>query len=73
MQISESQQNVIRIIENNLSIKFKGSTKEEATQFISSHIDSSKEQAQKVRTMYMEERIREDEAEGRDMDEFFFQ
>lgn len=40
--ITEAQKRVISMIENNLNIKFQGSTKEETRKFISSHMEQSR-------------------------------
>ena len=57
--VTEKQAYVIKLIEKNLetlNIKFKGESKEEASQFISEHIeDSKKESRTHARMMFEDE------------------
>lgn len=73
MQITDKQMKVIYFIQNNLRITFQGTTRQDAIFFISAHIAESKKEATRLRSFLLEERLRHDKAEGRDVDEFFFQ
>ena len=55
MKATSRQMNVIKIIEHNLNIKFKGATKTEASSFISEYIEESKKEAQLSRRMDFED------------------
>jgi TorA maturation chaperone TorD len=70
--ITEKQQSVIRMIENNLGIKFHGTTKEEAKNFISQYIDSSKQATQQFRKDMLEIRLSDMEQEETIEDYFEF-
>ncbi len=61
--ITDKQKPVINMIENNLQINFKGSTKEEARLFISENISKSKQASQQFRRDMLEIRLSEMEPE----------
>lgn len=57
-KVTEKQAYVIELIEKNLeslNVKFKGESKEEASQFISEHIENSKKEAQTHLRMLFED------------------
>ena len=68
--LTDKQKSVISIIENNLQIKFKGNTKEEARNFISENIEQSKHASQQYRRGMLEIRL-SDMRQEEIMDEYF--
>lgn len=57
-KVTEKQTYVIELIEKNLeslNIKFKGDSKEEASQFISEHIENSKKESRTHARMLFED------------------
>lgn len=57
-KVTEKQAYVIELIEKNLeslNIKFKGKSKEEASQFISEHIENSKKESRTHARMLFED------------------
>ncbi|MED3912860.1 hypothetical protein P4597_27655 [Peribacillus simplex] len=76
MPITDKQWTVINMIESNLDLKFRGSTFDEGKEFISSHIEQSKqvssEYARQMRLLRLEEmEIEFDQREGMTEDEYF--
>lgn len=57
--VTEKQRSVINMIENNLQIEFKGTTKEDARDFISKNIEKSKQATQRYRRNMLEIRLSE--------------